>query len=99
MPYSETPALDQVDFSTREWVERLKGPDETDAAFLIRRFAALEATKPLRERIYEQLDVPIKLAPGPGTPNRTLAKYRSRAPTAFQTRPLRRGSPADRPGA
>ena len=93
MPYSETPALDQVDFSSHEWVERLKGPDETDAAFLIRRFAALEVTEPIRERIYEQLDIPLTLTPGPGTPTRTLAKYRSQAPTAFQTRPLRREWP------
>ncbi|MGB3561854.1 MAG: hypothetical protein WBH85_06415 [Thermoanaerobaculia bacterium] len=93
MPYSETPALDQVDYSVREWVERLKGPDETDAAFLIRRFAALEVTAPVRERIYEQLDIPLTLTPGPGTPTRTLAKYRSKASTAFQTRSLRRERP------
>jgi hypothetical protein len=93
MTYSETPALDQVDFSLREWVERLKGPDETDAAFLIQRFAALEVAEPLRERIYEQLDIPLTLTPGAGTPSRTLAKYRTKAPTAFQTRPLRRERP------
>jgi len=93
MTYSETPALDQVDFSSHEWVERLKDPDQTDAAFLIRRFAALEVTEPIRERIYEQLDIPLTLTPGPGTPTRTLAKYRSKAPTAFQTLPLRRERP------
>ena len=93
MPYSETPALDQVDLTTREWIERLKGPDETDAAFLIRRFAALEAAKPWRERIYERFDVPLTLTPAPGTPSRTLAKYKGKSPTAFQTRPLRRGRP------
>jgi hypothetical protein len=93
MPYSETPALDQVDYSLREWVERLKGPEETDATFLIRRFAALTATAPVRERIYEQFDLPLTLIPGPGTPTRTLAKDRSRASTAFQTRPLRRERP------
>jgi hypothetical protein len=93
MPYSETPALDQVDYSLREWVERLKGPEETDATFLIRRFAALTATAPVRERIYEQFDLPLTLIPGPGTPTRTLAKDRSRASTDFQTRPLRRERP------
>ena len=92
MTYSETPALDQVDFSSHEWVERLKGPDETDAAFLIRRFAALEVTEPIRERIYEQLDIPLTLTPGPGTPTRTLAKYRSKAPDGLSNTPLETGT-------
>ena len=35
--WAETPALDELDLGTRGWVKRLKGPAETDAAFLVRR--------------------------------------------------------------
>src|SRR5262249_26655459 len=38
---SEQPGLDEFEFEVRDWVRRLKGPDETDATFLLRRFAAL----------------------------------------------------------
>ena len=88
LPYSETPALDEMAFSPREWIHRLKGPRETDAEFLIRRFQALRADSFGRETIYEDLDIPIRLVAGPDTPSRTLAKCAA-APVIFQRRPLR----------
>ena len=88
LPYSESPALDEMAFSPREWIHRLKGPRETDAEFLIRRFQALRADSFGRETIYEDLDIPIRLAPGPDTPSRTLARHAA-APVIFQRRPLR----------
>ena len=90
--YAETPALDEIDYSPRAWLARLKGPDETDAAFMVRRFEALPLGSFAREKIYDQLDPPLRIAPGPGTPSRTLALHRT-APVAFQTRPLDRGRP------
>ncbi|HEX2799189.1 MAG TPA: hypothetical protein VHQ44_05905, partial [Thermoanaerobaculia bacterium] len=39
--FSETPGLDELDLGVRGWVKRLKGPHETDAAFLVHRLAAL----------------------------------------------------------
>ncbi|HKC13335.1 MAG TPA: hypothetical protein VKI41_14990, partial [Vicinamibacteria bacterium] len=39
--YAESPGLDEIAFTAREWIERMKGRGETDAAFLIRRFDAL----------------------------------------------------------
>jgi hypothetical protein len=90
--YSETPALDEIDYSPREWLARLKGPDETDAGFLVRRFAALPMDSFAREKVYDQLDPPMRLAPGRDTPSRTRAIHRA-APVAFQTRPLDRGRP------
>jgi hypothetical protein len=87
VPYSETPALDELDFSPREWVDKLKGPGETDAYFLIRRFKALAANAFGRELSYERLDIPIRLAPGPDTPSRTHARY-TKSPVVFQTQPL-----------
>jgi hypothetical protein len=90
--YSETPALDMLDFSSRQWIDTLKGPGESDAAFLIRRFAALRGDGFGRETHYEKLDVPIRLDPGPDTPSRTQAWV---APdrVVFQTRPLSRRRP------
>ena len=43
MPYNETLALEEAALGTREWVDRLKGENETDAAFFVRRFEALRA--------------------------------------------------------
>jgi hypothetical protein len=90
LPYSETPALDESSLSLREWLKRLPGPGESDAAFLIRRFQALPSNSFGREKFYEELDIPIRLAPGPDMPSRTRAKY-AVAPVAFQRNRLRSG--------
>jgi len=93
LPYSETLAVDSVTLSAREWLEHLKGPSETDAAFLIRRFAELDAGEAVRERIYEQLDVPLRLAGEADTPSRTHALYGS-PKVVFQNKPLSRQRPS-----
>lgn len=90
--YGETPALDEIDYSPRQWLARLKGPAETDAGFLVRRFAALPMDGFAREKIYDQLDPPLRLAPGPDSPSRTRAHHRA-GPVAFQTRSLDRERP------
>jgi len=90
--HAETPGLDEVPLSVRHWLARMKGPGETDAAFLLRRFAALPASPPLREAIYDALDLPMLLRPGPGTPSRTHAIFRP-GRVHFQTRPLARSRP------
>ena len=92
---SEQPGLDEFEFEVRDWVRRLKGPRETDAAFLVRRFAALSMDEFAREAIYEKLDPPLVLEPGPGTPARTHAKVAQRHP-AYQTKPLERARPSIR---
>ncbi|HEY2954363.1 MAG TPA: hypothetical protein VGK89_03820 [Candidatus Eisenbacteria bacterium] len=89
---SEQPGLDEFEFEVRDWVRRLKGPGETDATFLVRRFAALPMDEFAREAIYDKLDPPLVLEPGPGTPARTHAKL-ARASVAFQTGPLARARP------
>jgi hypothetical protein len=91
--YGETPALDEIDYSPRQWLARLKGPGETDAAFLIRRVAALPMDEFAREKLYDRLDPPLRLAPGPDTPSRTGARYPGGAVT-FQTAALARARPA-----
>jgi hypothetical protein len=90
--HAETPGLDEYAYSTRQWIDRLKGPQETDAAFLVRRFAALRMDEPARATLYDQLDPPLRLAPGPDTPARTRARY-GPAPVVFQTGPLQTARP------
>ncbi|MBK9063851.1 MAG: hypothetical protein IPL89_11750 [Acidobacteria bacterium] len=90
--WAETPALDELDLGTRGWVKRLKGPQETDAAFLIRRLSRLGRGTFEQEAAWEGLELPLVLEPGPGTPARTNACIRT-APVVFQTTPLDRGRP------
>jgi hypothetical protein len=87
MPYGETLALEEAVLTPREWLACLKGPDETDAEFVVRRFKALRAEPLPREAIFEEMDLPFRLLPGPDTPSSTHNRMR---PTrfAFQTRPL-----------
>ena len=92
LPYSETLTVDELGFSTRDWIAQLKGPSETDAEFLIRRFAALRSDSFVREAFYELLDVPVRIAPGGDTPSRTKARYDG-LPAVFQTGPLSRRRP------
>jgi hypothetical protein len=91
-PYCESLVFDMLTYSPREWLNRLKGKGETDAAFLIRRFAALRANSFTQEKLFEDLDVPMRLAPGPDTPTRTGAKLQG-MPLVFQTQPLSRARP------
>jgi hypothetical protein len=95
LPYSETPALDDLEFPAREWIDQLKKHDDTDAAFIIRRFRALKGTSFARETFYENLDIPVRIEPGPGTPARTHAKY-PRFPVIFQRKPLDHSRPSMR---
>jgi len=87
LPYAETPALDEIAYSSREWVERFKGPGETDAEFLVRRFEALAGNGFVKENVYESLDIPMVIEPGADTPSRTHAKV-PRGRIHYQTRPI-----------
>lgn len=90
MPYIETLALEEAAASTREWVELLKGPDETDAEFLVKRYAAMRSNSMVRERVFEEQEIPFKLLPSPDTPCATRGRFES-SPIVTQKRPLVRG--------
>jgi len=90
--WGETPGLDEVDLSTREWVRRLAGPETTDADFLIARVMRLGRTDPASCMFYDELDLPLELRPGPSTPSRSRASM-PRPRTFFQQRPLERRRP------
>jgi hypothetical protein len=92
LPYTETLAVDELDYEPAEWIEQLKGSDESDASFLIRRFAALKSDTFGQEESFEALDVPLHIAPGEDSPSRTHAKY-PRVPVWYQTVPIRSGRP------
>jgi len=89
---AEVPAVDEYDESLREWIDRLKRPGETDASFLLRRFAALGAASPLRQFIYEKLDLWLRVDPDPDTPSRTRAKA-ARRRIHWQETPLHSARP------
>jgi hypothetical protein len=84
LPYSESLALDELTGPAEEWIHRLKRRDDTDGAFLVRRFAALAGDSFVRELVYERLDLPLVLAPGPDTPSRTKDRIHVRS---IATRP------------
>ena len=93
LPYSESMALDSAKLGSAKWIEALRGPSVTDATFLIRRFEALELETPVREQLYEDLDMPLVLAPGSTTPARGREKWES-ARVVFQDRPWPSSRPA-----
>ncbi len=90
--YAETPALDEVALDLPDWLARLAGRRDTDAAFVLRRIRDLDLPGHVRESLYEGLGLFLRLSPGPGTPSRTHA-FVPRSPITYQAGPLRRGRP------
>ena len=88
--WTESPGLDEVDDGARGWIDRLKGPDETDAAFFLRRLEQVRVDPVLRSLLLDELDLPLALAPGADTPSRTRERWPT-ARTVYQTGPLTRG--------
>lgn len=80
-------AIDDYDLGLRGWLERLKGPKETDAAYLLERWWRLPMDATTRQSLYEEMQLLLKLAWGRGGPSRTAAKLKGSPPT-FQTEPL-----------
>ncbi len=90
--WSETPALDELDLSAKEWIRRMKSPAESDAQFLVKRIQALPVDAWSRDRFSEELDVPMRLAWGADGPSRTHARWPVE-PTVFQSSSLHRPRP------
>jgi len=95
--YCETPGLDEYGFTAQEWIGLLKGPEETDAAFLVKRFDAMKLGTFAWETLYNGLSTPMRLSGGGGAPSRTGACYPV-SEIAFQRGPLDRSRPK-MPGA
>jgi hypothetical protein len=69
----------------------MKGPSEGDGAFLARRFDALDADPRLKETIWDEVDLPLRLLWAPGAPSRTHAKVEGKV--HWQRGPLQRERP------
>ena len=92
IPYAEADALDELDYTAREWVDHLRGPHVTDATFLVRRIEASARDDFHREAAHDAIDCSYRLDPGPDTPARTHAKIPVRRVFA-QRGPLRSQRP------
>jgi hypothetical protein len=91
--HGETPGLDEYDLGVRGWLARMKGPRLGDAAWATRRLAArCGGDAALFERLHDGIDAPMVLRSGPGTPERTTARWPVRVLSA-QRKPLERGRP------
>ncbi len=89
---SESPGLEEYDLGVRGWLARLKGPTETDAAYLLHRWWRLPMTATVREALYEEMQILLRLRAGPGGPARTREKAAGLS-RGFQRGPLERTRP------
>jgi hypothetical protein len=71
--WAERPVFDEPPLEGREWLERLRGLD-TDAAFIIRRSAALPVRGMANDHLYDELGLTLRVAAGPDSPDRTRAR-------------------------
>jgi hypothetical protein len=89
--YAESPGLDEAPLSLRQWIHRMKAKGEGDGAFLARRFDEIEGGTFLKEALYDEMDLPMRLLWSPEAPSRTHAKTPARI--FWQRGPLRRERP------
>ena len=82
--FSERGALRQFFLDAPDWIDRMRADDETDAAFLVRRLAALGEAGGLRESVYDQLDIPFHLSSSDTVPTRTREYLRPKTSGAFR---------------
>ncbi len=92
VPFSESSGFDELDLEPSDWLERLKGAGETDAAFLVRRIAAAYPNDSHREAAHDRMDLWYRFDAGPTTPSRTHAKLNG-VPIAYQKGGLDRARP------
>jgi hypothetical protein len=93
LPYAELMQFDDYDFTPREWINRLKGPGETDATFLKRRLDTINRNNIYAsESLHDRLDLAFRLDAGPTTPSCTDLYYPPRT-IHYQEKPLRRIRP------
>jgi hypothetical protein len=78
LPQPAIESLEGLYLSPRNWIETLKRPKDTDAAFLLRLFYRWKVNDTVKEINYDSLNVPLILDHAEGTPSRTDSKYRVR---------------------
>lgn len=92
LTHTEAVAVRELDLAGYGALDRLRGRDETDAVFLLRRIAAMPGDGFTREAFSDAVDASYLLEPGRDTPSRTAAQLRC-APQAGRREPLRRERP------
>jgi len=92
LTHAEATALKELKPPGYVALDRLRGPGETDAVFLLRRIAAMPGNGFTREAFVDTVDASFLLAPGPDTPSRTAAWF-ARAPIVFRHDPPPRARP------
>ena len=92
LPATESLTVEQLSYTVRGWLKELKGPRETDAAFIVKRFQSLPFDDLGREITYDDMGFWLKLAAGRTTPNRSRA-FDPGATIVFRTGPLETGRP------
>ncbi len=90
--WAETPALDEQERTTREWIDLQRGNKTTDATYVVQRMQALHRDPFVHEKAYEALGLWLRLAPDKGTPSRTLAAAPV-ARVAYQKGPVHSARP------
>ncbi len=84
--------LRQLAPAPRDALDRLRGPRTSDATFYVRRVEALPGNDFTREAFFDNLDTPLVIQPGRGTPSRTLAHHAGGS-IAISGQPPQRGRP------
>jgi hypothetical protein len=80
---AEASALIELKLAGYSALDRLRSCSETDAAFLLRRIAAMPGNSLTREAFSDGVDASFVLAPGRATPSRTAAHFAA-APIVFR---------------
>jgi hypothetical protein len=75
LTHAEACALRELKEPAYRSLDRLRSPEETDAVFLLRNAAAMPGSGFTREAFVDAMDASFVLAPGPGTPSRTLERF------------------------
>jgi hypothetical protein len=92
LTHAEATALNELKPPGYVALDRLRGPGETDAVFLLRCIAAMPGSGFTREAFVDTVDASFVLASGPDTPSRTAAWF-SGAPIVFRRDPPPRARP------
>lgn len=89
--WSERAVFDEPPLDGRRWLDRLRG-GETEAAFLVRRSAAVTGHDLLGDQLYDELNLTLRVKAGPEVPDRTQARVAGH-PIVPQPGPLRSARP------
>lgn len=92
LTHAEACALRELKEPAYRGLDRLRGSGETDAVFLLRNAAAMPGSGFTREAFVDSMDASFVLAPGPGTPSRTLERFDA-APVVLRSEAPPRGRP------